>query len=105
MTIGVMSFPGPPITADQLRSGAPVHLAGGGTGRHLVLQFGCRHELRQLHPLVRRHPSLAAVAARGASAFLPHYRSESRDRLQMLQVVQIVAGERLDDPLDRDLTK
>ncbi len=54
---------------------------------------------------VRRHPSLAAMAVRGASAFLPHYRSESRDRLQMLQVVQIVAGERLDDPLDRDLTK
>ena len=42
-----------PNTADQLRSGAPVRLAGGGTGRHLSLQYGCRPELRQLHPLVR----------------------------------------------------
>jgi hypothetical protein len=46
----------PPNTADQLRSGAPVRLAGGGTGRHLAPPFGCRPELRQLHPLVRwRH--------------------------------------------------
>src|SRR5512139_2765485 len=45
---------GTPNTADQLRSGAPVHPAGGGTGRHLVLPFGCRPELRQLHPLVRQ---------------------------------------------------
>ena len=45
--------PSPPNTADQLRSGAPVRLAGGGTGRHLSLQYGCRPELRQLHPLVR----------------------------------------------------
>jgi hypothetical protein len=43
-------------TADQLRSGAPVRPAGGGTGRHLVLPFGCRPELRQLHPLVRQSP-------------------------------------------------
>jgi hypothetical protein len=41
-------------TADQLRSGAPVRLACGGTGRHLSLQYGCRPDLRQLHPLVRR---------------------------------------------------
>jgi hypothetical protein len=44
-------------TADQLRSGAPVRHAGGGTGRHLSSQYGCRPELRQLHPLVRRRPS------------------------------------------------
>jgi hypothetical protein len=44
----------PSNTADQLRSGAPVHPAGGGTGRHLSLPYGCRPELRQLHPLVRR---------------------------------------------------
>jgi len=44
----------PHNTADQLRSGAPVHPAGGGTGRHLRSPFGCRPELRQLHPLVRR---------------------------------------------------
>ena len=46
-------------TADQLRSGAPVRLAGGGTGRHLSLQYGCRPELRQLHPLVRWPSTLA----------------------------------------------
>jgi hypothetical protein len=45
---------GPPNTADKLRSGAPVQVAGGGTGRHLSLAYGCRPELRQLHPLVRR---------------------------------------------------
>jgi hypothetical protein len=39
-------------TADQLRSGAPVQLADGGTGRHLSSPYGCRPELRQLHPLV-----------------------------------------------------
>ncbi len=43
-----------PNTADQLRSGAPVPPAGGGTGRHLSLPFGCRPELRLLHPLVRQ---------------------------------------------------
>jgi hypothetical protein len=42
---------GPPNTGDKLPSGAPVHVAGGGAGRHLVLPFGCRPELRQLHPL------------------------------------------------------
>jgi hypothetical protein len=41
-----------PNTADQLRSGAHVHPAGGGTGRHLSSPYGCRPELRQLHPLV-----------------------------------------------------
>jgi hypothetical protein len=50
--------PSPQNTADQLRSGAPVRPAGGGTGRHLSLQYGCRPELRQLHPLVRRRRSL-----------------------------------------------
>ena len=30
----------PPNTADQLRSGAPVHLAGGGRGRHLSSPYG-----------------------------------------------------------------
>jgi hypothetical protein len=45
---------GPSNTADQLRSGAPARLAGGGTGRHLSLPFGCRPGLRQLHPLVGR---------------------------------------------------
>jgi hypothetical protein len=45
--------PSLPNTADQLRSGAPVNLASGGTGRHLSLPYGCRPELRQLHPLVR----------------------------------------------------
>ena len=43
-----------PNTRDQLRSGAPVRLAGGGTGRHLSLQYGCRPELRQLHRVVRQ---------------------------------------------------
>src|SRR5512147_2005565 len=48
--LSVISLPPecPPNTADQLRSGAPVRLAGGGTGRHLSLQYGCRPELRQL---------------------------------------------------------
>ena len=41
-------------TRDQLRSGDPARLPGGGTGRHLVLPFGCRPELRQLHRVVRR---------------------------------------------------
>jgi hypothetical protein len=41
-------------TADQLRSGAPVRLARGGTGRHLSVPYGCRPVLRQLHPLVGR---------------------------------------------------
>ena len=45
---------GPPNTADQLRSGAPVRLAVGGRGRHLSSSYGCRSELRQLHPLVRQ---------------------------------------------------
>jgi hypothetical protein len=45
-------------TADQLRSGAPVRLARGGTGRHLSVPYGCRPELRQLHPLVRWRCSL-----------------------------------------------
>src|SRR4030042_1085076 len=49
-----------PNTADQLRSGAPVGLAGGGTGRHLSLPYGCRPELRQLHPLVRR-PRVSSI--------------------------------------------
>jgi hypothetical protein len=43
----------PSKTADQLRSGAPVRPLRGGTGRHLSLPYGCRPELRQLHPLVR----------------------------------------------------
>ena len=46
--------PGRANTADQLRSGAPVRLAGGGTGRHLSLPYGCRPELRQLHRVVRQ---------------------------------------------------
>jgi hypothetical protein len=33
------------------------------TWRHLVLQSGCRHELRQLHPLVRRLPTGTASAS------------------------------------------
>src|SRR5512147_2981320 len=51
-------------TADQLRSGAPVRLADGGTGRHLSSQYGCRPELRQLHPLVRQHRAYSRAAVR-----------------------------------------
>ncbi len=78
-----------PNTADQLRSGAPVRLAGGGTGRHLSLQYGCRPELRQLHPLVRRPRSTPCAlvdrrardaTARQAAAY-SHGRSQYRTEL------------------------
>ena len=42
----------------QLRSGASRREAAERTWRHLSLPYGCRHELRQLHPLVRRRRSL-----------------------------------------------
>ena len=42
----------PSNAADQLRSGAFVYLRRGRTRRRLCLQYGCRPELRQLHPLV-----------------------------------------------------
>ena len=58
----------PPNTADQLRSGAPVRPAGGGTGRHLSSQYGCRPELRQLHPLVRWRPTATLLTRRDTSS-------------------------------------
>ena len=60
--------PSPSNTADQLRSGAPVHPGGGGTGRHLSLPFGCRPELRQLHPLVRQPRALRSQPSRHRTA-------------------------------------
>jgi hypothetical protein len=67
---------GPSNTADQLRSGAPVRLAGGGTGRHLSLPNGCRPELRQLHPLVLRPHGSASEAGRQLSVAFSHLGSE-----------------------------
>jgi hypothetical protein len=48
-------------TGDKLRSGARVHSDRAGTWRHLSSPCGCRHELRQLHPLVLRPRPLAFV--------------------------------------------
>jgi len=47
------SWDGPPNTADQLQSGAPSDSPARAQA-HLRLQYGCRAELRQLHPLARR---------------------------------------------------
>jgi hypothetical protein len=62
--------PGPPNTADQLRSGAPVRPCRGRTGRHLSLQYGCRPWLRQLHPLVRRRRTSYALTEYTRSCIL-----------------------------------
>jgi hypothetical protein len=61
---------GPPNTGDKLRSGARAHPSRAGTGRHLSSPFGCRPELRQLHPLVGRRPPsrLCVVPFIGRSA-------------------------------------
>jgi len=61
----------PSNTADQLRSGAPAQPAGGGTGRHLSLPFGCRPELRQLHPLVGPHPTWPRYFAAAVCTTIP----------------------------------
>ncbi len=53
----------PSNTGDKLRSGASRRGAAERTGRHLSLPYGCRPELRQLHPLVRRSGDPSAIVA------------------------------------------
>ena len=56
-----------PDIANQLRSGAPVHLADAGPGRHLSFQYGCRPDIRFLGGLVSHssvHWQLAGARSR-----------------------------------------